>query len=90
MEKLTRGMVVATKNGQRRTNAIILKVELPAVHLITDFGNRIQLTEDEFHQSYEVSTNWLNAVDMGYPLDSVRERLTRQIVLLSAALEEEE
>ena len=89
MEKLARGMVVATKNGQRRTNAIILRVELPTVYLVTDFGNRIQLPLNEFHQSYEVSTNWLNAVAMGYPMDSVRERLTRQIVLLSAALEEE-
>lgn len=87
------GMVICTKDGQRYTNATIIASELTTnghtiYTILTDFGNLKYRSIDMLELEYQPSLNWLEAVQIKYPLPSVKERLQEQIGKLQTILEE--
>lgn len=81
------GVVVCTLNPQQNTNAIIInKTNNDYYVLLTDMGNIIHIPTNEIHNRYEVSKNYVAAVEIGYPLPTISERIQHQIDLLTNAL----
>lgn len=81
------GDVICTLNPQNKTNAIIInKTNNDYFVLLTDFGNIIHIPFNEIHNYYEPSKNYLDAVELGYPLPTISKRIKDQINLLTAAL----
>ena len=66
-------------NGVANSNEINIKI-------LTDFGNIIERDIFDVHHYYDISLNYLEAIDIGYPLLSIKERIQQQIELLQKAL----
>lgn len=86
---IERSTVLATKDGQHRSNAVVLStMGNSTVKILTDFGNVIEIaTVSDVTRMYEVSKNWIQAKNIGYPLDSLEEIIDRQIRLLTKVKE---
>lgn len=100
--KLRVGMPLATKNGQRLSNAVVYKIaygkDRDIITVLTDYGNiRHFPSVDDLFENYDIMWSYLDflpAVDNGLisleDLDdafSIRDRLEHQIDLLKSALE---
>lgn len=85
--KLTPGVVLATLDGEYRTNAVVVEDGSTELTILTDFGNLVKMSPDEVKNNYVISQNYLDALSIGYPVDNLEERILGQIELLNQALQ---
>lgn len=101
--KLRVGMPLVTKNAHGLTNAVVYKLfegeNRSVVYVLSDFGNIMKYSsEEDVLMKYEISeqyTDYFTCINYGLikqeELDdffSVRDRIERQVELLTKALEE--
>lgn len=85
-------MVVCTSDPQRNTNAAVIKVHETTISVLSDFGNIMHLTREEFFSRYVPSERWLEMQDYAV-IDGidftvkVKDRLIFQIAKLNESLE---
>jgi len=88
MAKFEKGTILATLNGDQRTNAIVVSVDNNQIKILTDFGNLLTYTSASLlEKEYKISTNFLLALEIDYPLLSIEDRIDQQIELLTLAKE---
>lgn len=81
------GTVMVAKNPQQFTNAIVIDETNNGMFvLLTDFGNQIHISTENISDYFEVSKGYLEALEIGYPLPTIEERIKHQIQLLRKAL----
>lgn len=80
------GTVLNTKDSTKLTNAIVSKIDNDYIHVITDFGNLLVLTEEELHLKYIISPIWLEYLEFENFYPTIKERLESQIELLEERL----
>lgn len=84
---LEKGMPLVTGNSERFGNAVVLKVEEGLVTFLTDFGNICELSLEEAKLYFQVPRWYIESKAIGYPFESVEERIDTQIELLQKAKE---
>lgn len=86
------GTVLCTKDSQRLTNAILVShdTEKGICKVLTDFGNLVEIAQEDLTKYYEVSDNWIWCIENEYPLPNIKDRIREQIELLQNALEKVE
>ena len=82
---LKEGMYLATLDGQKRTNAVVVKIVSEVVTILTDFGNILEMSEYDVFESYDVSKSWIEANHYDYHFPSLKERIDEQIIKLQEA-----
>ena len=88
-KNLVEGAYLCTKDSHTFTNAIVAKIKDGTIYVITDFGNLLKYSEEsEFNRYFQVSPRWIEHKALGYPYDSVEDRIKMQIFKLQEVLEE--
>ena len=87
---LAKGTVLCSVDSQRYTNAIVVKSDLDMTTVLSDFGNEMQFKTEMLFEHYTISNAYIQALAIGYPVDSITDRIQKQIELLEAALEKYE
>lgn len=85
-KKYKAGDILATKDGQKYSNAIVISDDGDETVVLTDFGNTLTKETWEIAMHWEISKNYLDAHDMDYPLPTIDERAQEQIDLLTEFL----
>lgn len=81
------GTQLCTKNSQRFANAVVLNSGLDMTTVLSDFGNELEFKTEMIFEHYDVSDNYIEALAIEHPLDSIPDRIKKQIELLQSALE---
>lgn len=87
MQMLPVGAILCSIDSQRYTNAIVIKVDKDHTTVLSDFGNEMKFDNAVLFEHYTISNNWIEAVNIFYPLPTIPERIRQQIELLQSALE---
>lgn len=78
-EHLVAGLPIVSVT--QRSNAVVVSVEGSSVQILSDYGNSLKFDFNELQKGYKVHEEYLE----GYPIETLYERLTHQIELLTEA-----
>lgn len=79
--EVSKGTVLATKDGHNYTNAVVISVSDLSIGILTDFGNIVYMSQTRLEECFEI-IHW----NEDTPSRTLSERIHEQVELLLTSL----